>query len=342
MWRWVVVVVGASGLIGCIQSNRGSRVEMTLVGIPTLQRGLTTADADNPKRHYELWATLGQPNPTTGELTSDVAVRLFEGGFTTQSVLGRLRRDPLPTPDADPAEYLTVDPCMIIPGTGERTYYKPSELAALKDLLGWTDDDPMYLDRARAQKRTVDLALNAIIAVTSYATRSDVAPDTPIGTDRASWEASNAERLKQCNAFFRGDDCDDDACRLDRTSYFVGNADEMTYPVNGIFYGVLGEGSETQDPWSHGLLGAIEVTSAYNLRNLVGLFVTVEDDVLDPVTGELTVDPQQRGTVLVSGEAQANVVRGMLRVDLRSAAGTRTMYGTASVYYSLDSDPVLL
>jgi len=267
-----------------------------------------------------------------------VAVRLFATGFTAQSVLGRLKRDPLPAPEADPAEYLTVDPCMMQLTTGERTYYKPSELAALKDALGWTDDDPEYLDRARAQKRTLDLALNAIIAVTSYAARSEVTPDTEIGADRASWEANNALRLERCNAFFRGDDCADDACRRDRKSYFVGNADEMTYPVNGVFYGVLGEGSETQDPWSHGLLGAIEVNSAYNLRNLVGLFVTVEDDFIDPATGDLVVDPNQRGTVLVSGLARAGVSRGLLRVDLRSRS--RTAYGTAAVYYSLDDDPV--
>jgi hypothetical protein len=338
MWRSLVIAAACSTLVGCIEANHGSRIEMTLVGVPTLQRGLTSDDADNPKRHYELWATVSQVDPATGEQLSDVAVRLMPDGFTAQSVLGRLRRDPLPTPDADPAEYLTVDPCMIVPTTGERTYYKPSELAAVKEFLGWSDDNPIYLDRARAQKRTVDLALNAIIAVTSYAARSEVSPDVEIGTDAASWEANNAERLAQCAAFFRGDDCADEACRQDRARYFVGNADEMTYPVNGIFYGILGEGAETQDPWSHGLLGNIEVSPPYNLRNLVGLFVTAEDDAFDPVTGALTVDLDHRGEVLVAGEARAGVARGLLRVDLRSAS--RKVYGTASVYYSLDEDLV--
>jgi hypothetical protein len=111
----------------------------------------------------------------------------------------------------------------------------------------------------------------------------------------------------------------------------------MTDPRNGVFYGMLGQESETQDPASHGLLGGIELSPAYNLKNLVGLFVTVEDDVIDPVTGDLTVDPQHRGDALTSGVARSNI-RGLYRVDLEN--DKRTIYGTASVYYALDEDPV--
>ncbi|MBI5480522.1 MAG: hypothetical protein HY906_16815 [Deltaproteobacteria bacterium] len=337
MWRSFVLAAACSALVGCIESNHGSRIEMTLVGIPALQAGLTSADADNPKRHYELWATLGQVDEQSGELVPDVAVRLLPDGFTAQSVLGRHRRDPLPTPDADPAEYLSVDPCMIERDTGERIFYKPSELQALQDALGWADDSPEYLDRARVQTRTVALALNSLIALTSYAARPDVPESIDIGTDRASWEANNAERLAKCTAFFAGDDCADEACRRDRKKYFVGNPDAMTDPRNGIFYGMLGEEAETQDPYSHGMLGGIEVSPPYDLKNLIGLFVTAEDDFIDPATGDLVVDPEHRGAVLTSGEAR-DVMRGLYRVEMRN--DRRIIYGTASVYYSLDDDPV--
>jgi hypothetical protein len=325
MRRLVILAAGVASMLACVEPFEGSRLEMTLVGAPALQRGVTTDPADNPQRHYEMWASLGRQDATTGELTSDTVVRLMENGFTVQHVVGRLWREPLPTPDADKAEYLHFDPCFIDRNTGELLFYTPTQLEAKRVEMGWTDTSAEYLARARVQARALALASNSLLAFTSYASRVDL-PTITATTD--------TERLAQCQAFWAGDDCPDEACRVDRARYYVGDSEEMSRPLNGAFYGLLGEGSEVQDPHSKAPYGGIEVITPYNLSDLTGLFITEEADVLD-ATGNLVVDATARGPAITWGTARTNM-RGVLRIEMRNEE--KTVYGTATVFYSFGTD----
>lgn len=326
MRRVIILATAVVGLLSCIKQFEGSRLEMTLVGAPPQQRGVTSDPADNPSTHYELWATLGHV-ATSGEVVGDTVVRLMDEGFAVQHVVGRLYKEPLPTPDADKAEYINFDPCFIDRVTGEKLYYKPSELEALRIANGWSDTSADYLSRARIQARALALASNNIYAMTSHSSR----PDVPVIT-----ATTDAERLAQCAAFFAGEDCPDAACRADRARYYVGDSEEMARPINGKYYGLLGEGSEVQDPMSKAPYGGIEVITPYTLSDIVGLFITEEVDALD-ASGALVVDVNARGPAVTWGTARANM-RGVRRVELRNDA--KTVYGTATVFYNTAADPV--
>jgi hypothetical protein len=74
----------------------------------------------------------------------------------------------------------------------------------------------------------------------------------------------------------------------------------------------------------------------YDLGHASEMFVTRESDQHN-AAGQLTVDPSARSEALMIGEV-SSAVRGVLRFDMMSS--DRTMYGTFTVYTTMDSDSV--
>ena len=104
-----------------------------------------------------------------------------------------------------------------------------------------------------------DDALTAAVVGTFQATVPD-----PLATD----DASNAQRLERCLAFF-----------AEHPAYYVGTDKRLAIPINGIFFGVV----EGRDPRNNGNLGGAAFDVDFNLEGIDALRINWQfNDPADP------------------------------------------------------------
>jgi hypothetical protein len=285
-----------------VNNFTGSRVQMTIAG----------AKATPPGSHLELWARDGDEDVV--RLVVDPQ-NMANPSNTTPSGID------CPTVNGvvicQTTAYSIVqavdknDPCLI-----------DSDGHLLTDASAWGGDANKALAVSmRIDELTIQQA-NPLFAMVGWDDNSATPPVIDPMADATT-------RKDACNAWWANSPY----------AAYTGNPIQLTAPIHGQLYGMLDFQSVSPAPSQ--ILGGIEITSNFSLRDIRELFLTVATakfQDLDPAETDCKANPTKcRGSLFLQGNTEPPQ-NGIFHATLTSPTGGAS--GTAAIETRLDEDPV--